>query len=93
MFWFPNIYAGHVKALTPAVTDSSIDVRGEWAPNHDQETHVQRPGMVFNIFEDCGIVFVVVLLGRIGRVSIGNILCTIKNDLNNLQRPWKLLWL
>jgi len=52
-FYFPNIYLGHAESLSPIVTDSSIDVRGEWVPNCYDRMLVPRLGMVLDRVEDC----------------------------------------
>jgi len=51
-FCFPNIDIGHIDSSTPLVTNSSIDVRGEWVPNCDDETLVLRLSIVFDRVED-----------------------------------------
>jgi len=52
-FPLPNIYLGNVESLTPVVTNSLIDVRGEWLPNCDDKMLVSRLGIVFDRVEGC----------------------------------------
>ena len=52
-FCFANIYLGHAGSLIPIVTYSSIDARGQWISNCDDDTLAPRLGVMFDRVEDC----------------------------------------
>ena len=51
-FYFPSFYAEHGESLNLVVTNSLINIKGEWVPNCDDEMIVPRLGKVSDSVED-----------------------------------------